>query len=67
MYKNGDPILIKATVKYIEDVPQGNMIRCITADSGEILWCSPNEVIHGTFGIDLSNSISDCTVCDIQK
>jgi hypothetical protein len=40
--KPGDVIYIKAT--YVPQHHDGNMIRCITADTGSIVWASPEEV-----------------------
>jgi len=40
--KAGTVVYIKATVKPI--YKEGNMIRCITSDTGTILWASPQEV-----------------------
>lgn len=40
--KPGDAIYIKAT--YVPQHHDGNMIRCITADTGAVIWASPDEV-----------------------
>ena len=40
--KPGDVIYIKAT--YVPQHHDGNMIRCITADTGAVIWASPDEV-----------------------
>lgn len=40
--KPGDVIYIKAT--YVPQHHDGNMIRCITADTGAVIWASPEEV-----------------------
>lgn len=40
--KPGDVIYIKAT--YVPQHHDGNMIRCITADTGVVIWASPDEV-----------------------
>ena len=42
MYNPGDIVYIKATV-----TPQpieGNMIRCVTADSGVVIYCTPEDL-----------------------
>ena len=40
--KPGDVIYIKAT--YVPQHHDGNMIRCITSDTGSVIWASPEEV-----------------------
>lgn len=40
-YKKGDRILIRATVT---DNQTGTMIRCVTADSGAVVWITPEDV-----------------------
>ena len=40
--KPGEVIYIKAT--YVPQHHDGNMIRCITADTGAVIWASPDEV-----------------------
>lgn len=40
-YKKGDRILIIATVT---DNQTGTMIRAVTADSGEVVWITPEDV-----------------------
>lgn len=42
-YKPGEIVYIKATV-----TPQpieGNMIRCVTADSGDVIYCTPEDLM----------------------
>lgn len=40
-FKKGDRILIRATVT---DNPTGSMIRTVTAESGEVVWITPEDV-----------------------
>ena len=40
--KPGEVIYIKAT--YVPQHHDGNMIRCITSDTGSVIWASPEEV-----------------------
>jgi hypothetical protein len=40
--KPGEVCYIKAT--YVPQHHDGNMIRCITADTGAVIWASPDEV-----------------------
>lgn len=40
-YKKGDRILIRATVT---DNQTGSMIRTVTADSGEVVWITSEDV-----------------------
>ena len=40
--KPGEVIYIKAT--YVPQHHDGNMIRCVTADTGTVIWASPEEV-----------------------
>ena len=40
--KPGEVIYIKAT--YVPQHHDGNMIRCVTADTGSVIWASPEEV-----------------------
>ena len=40
--KPGEVIYIKAT--YVPQHHDGNMIRCVTADTGAVIWASPDEV-----------------------
>lgn len=40
--KPGEVCYIKAT--YVPQHHDGNMIRCITADTGAVIWASPEEV-----------------------
>lgn len=40
--KPGEVCYIKAT--YVPQYHDGNMIRCITADTGAVIWASPDEV-----------------------
>ena len=40
--KPGEIIYIKAT--YVPQHHDGNMIRCITSDTGSVIWASPEEV-----------------------
>lgn len=44
MYENGEVIYIKATVTQGE-ATQGNMIRCITASDGTVLWVAPSDIV----------------------
>lgn len=47
MYKNGDEVLIKATVILIEDKQQGNLVRVEMADSHVIIWATSEELMRG--------------------
>ena len=40
--KPGETCYIKCT--YVPQHHDGNMIRCITADTGAVIWASPDEV-----------------------
>ena len=40
--KPGEVCYIKAT--YVPQHHDGNMIRCITSDTGSVIWASPEEV-----------------------
>ena len=40
--KPGEVCYIKCT--YVPQQHDGNMIRCITADTGAVIWASPDEV-----------------------
>ena len=40
--KPGEVCYIKAT--YVPQYHDGNMIRCVTADTGSVIWASPEEV-----------------------
>lgn len=40
--KPGEVCYIKCT--YVPQHHDGNMIRCITADTGAVIWASPDEV-----------------------
>ena len=40
--KPGEVCYIKCT--YVPQYHDGNMIRCITADTGAVIWASPDEV-----------------------
>ena len=40
--KPGEVCYIKCT--YVPQHNDGNMIRCVTADTGAIIWASPDEV-----------------------
>lgn len=40
--KPGEVCYIKCT--YVPQYHDGNMIRCITADTGAVIWASPEEV-----------------------
>lgn len=40
--KPGEPCYIKCT--YVPQYHDGNMIRCVTADTGTVIWASPEEV-----------------------
>ena len=40
--KPGEVCYIKCT--YVPQYHDGNMIRCVTADTGAVIWASPEEV-----------------------
>lgn len=40
--KPGEACYIKCT--YVPQYHDGNMIRCVTADTGSVIWASPEEV-----------------------
>ena len=41
--EKGDIVYIKATVT--ED-QSGTMVRCVTADSGEVIWCTEGDIVR---------------------
>ena len=44
-FKNGDEVLIKATVSSDFDQKFFKVVRCVTAENGEVVWCNPTELI----------------------
>ena len=40
--KPGEACYIKCT--YVPQSHDGNMIRCVTAETGSVIWASPDEV-----------------------
>lgn len=49
-FKDGDEVLIKATVSsdfITRNINQKffKVIRCVTAENGEVVWCNPKELI----------------------
>lgn len=40
--KPGEACYIKCT--YVPQYHDGNMIRCVTAETGSVIWASPDEV-----------------------
>ena len=44
MMKSGTKVLIRASVAPKADIIPGNMTRCVTADSGAVVYCSPADL-----------------------
>lgn len=40
--KEGDVVYIKAV---ISENPNGRMVRCVTAEEGNVVWCVPEELV----------------------